>query len=365
MTARAITKSAWSEQTSQLYPKFLSGELRFSKLTSLFGAVVTTRAPVIANDAPRDPRRGGLPPGHPSLDHFLGLPLFSGVELVGVLGLANASGGYSEATIEYLEPMVKACANIIAASRSAEAKLRGEAELQRLNTRLEAANAELAAFSYSVAHDLRAPLRGMNGFATVLLEDYGDKLGADGLDCLREIHSNAQKMAKLIDALLSLSRLTRSEMRPEHVDLSALASEVGRELAAANPEHHVELVVEPELECELDHGLARVLVENLLANAWKFAKHVPSPRVEVGKIDDAGARAFFVRDNGAGFDMAFADKLFSPFQRLHSATDFPGTGIGLATVQRIVHRHGGRVWAEGQVGAGATFHFSIPTRGST
>lgn len=202
LSSRAVTELTSSEQSAQITPTFNTGEPRSTELASLFRAVMTTRAPVIANDV----RRAELPAGHPSVDRFLGLPLFSGRELIGVLGLANAPGAYSEAMIEHLEPMVKACATIITAIRSAEAKQRADAELQRLNTRLEAANAELAAFSYSVAHDLRAPLRGMNGFATILLEDYGDKLGADGTDCLREIHSNAQKMASLIDALLSLRR---------------------------------------------------------------------------------------------------------------------------------------------------------------
>jgi PAS domain S-box-containing protein len=229
----------------------------------------------------------------------------------------------------------------------------------------EAASRELEAFSYAVAHDLRAPLRGMNGFAQVLLDTYRDKLDADGQDWLQEIVLNARKMGALIDALLSLARLTRSEPRRESVDLSSLIRATAKQLSAAEPGRAVELVVQDHLMADLDPVLARALIENLLGNAWKFTSKVPLARIEFGLTQqDNGTRAFFVRDNGAGFDMAFADKLFGPFQRLHRADEFPGTGIGLATVQRIARRHGGRAWAEGVVNGGATFHFSLPDRTS-
>ncbi|MDO9019674.1 MAG: PAS domain S-box protein [Deltaproteobacteria bacterium] len=229
-------------------------------------------------------------------------------------------------------------------------------------TALKLANRELEAFSYSVAHDLRAPLRGMNGFAQLLLDRYRDKLDAEGQDWLQEILLNARRMGGLIDALLSLARLARSEMRPQRVDLSALARAVAAGLAARDPERDVSLVIADGLHADLDPRLALALLENLLGNAWKFTGHTAAARIEVGAVDADGAPAFFVRDNGAGFDMAFAEHLFGPFQRLHPAKEFPGTGIGLATVQRIVHRHGGRVWAEGRVGEGATFFFTLPSR---
>ena len=225
---------------------------------------------------------------------------------------------------------------------------------------LSDANRELEAFSYAVAHDLRAPLRGMNGFAQVLLDTYGEKLDAQGNDWLQEILLNAKKMGALIDALLALGRLTRAELHVERVDLSAVAGAVVARLAAAEPERSVEVAIQPGLLADLDPHLAQALLENLIGNAWKFSARTAAARIEVGVTETSGVRTFFVRDNGAGFDMAFAGKLFTPFQRLHTVDEFFGTGIGLATAQRILHRHGGRIWAQGAVGAGATFFFTLP-----
>lgn len=200
----------------------------------------------------------------------------------------------------------------------------------------------------------------MSGFAQVLLDTYGEKLDADGKDWLGEILLNAKKMGALIDALLALGRLTRTELHAERVDLSALAGGIIARLSAAEPERAVELAITAELSADVDPNLAQALLENLLENAWKFTGRTPRARIDVGALDTPGERTFFVRDNGAGFDMAFAQKLFTPFQRLHTVREFPGTGIGLATAQRIVHRHGGRIWAEGAVGSGATFFFTLP-----
>ncbi len=202
----------------------------------------------------------------------------------------------------------------------------------------------------------------MNGFAQVLLKRYAETLDAEGRDWLQEIVSNAKRMGTLIDALLSLARLTRSALRYESVDLSALVREAMAELAAREPTRNVELVLEDRLHASLDPTLARVLIENLVANAWKFTAHVPAARIEFGATNHDGSPTFFLRDNGAGFDMAYTSKLFAPFQRLHTANEFPGTGIGLATAQRIVRRHGGRLSAEAAVNQGATFYFSFPAQ---
>jgi PAS domain S-box-containing protein len=260
---------------------------------------------------------------------------------------------------------------VITAVSDGSGKLIGFAKVTRdvterhvAQSALELSNRELEAFSYSVAHDLRAPLRGMNGFAQVLLNVYKDKLDAEGQDWLREILSNARKMGDLIDALLSLAQVARSEISPERVDLSAVARAAAAELAAGEPGRTVEILIQADLAADVDARLARTIFDNLLGNAWKFTRRMPVARVEVGITGDDGPPAFFVRDNGAGFDMAFKDKLFSPFQRLHTVDEFPGTGVGLSTVQRIVQRHNGRIWAEGRVGDGATFHFTLPGKRS-
>jgi signal transduction histidine kinase len=228
---------------------------------------------------------------------------------------------------------------------------------------LERKNTELEAFSYSVSHDLRAPLRSIDGFSQALLEDYAERLPPKAQDYLRRVRSAAQRMANLIDDLLDLSRVERADMRRERVDLSRLAEQVADSLKRSELERAVELVVRPGLEAEVDARLFRIVLENLLGNAWKFTSKVAAATIELGAIDDDGSVAFFVKDNGAGFAPAHAAKLFAPFQRLHSDAEFPGTGIGLAIVQRIVHRHGGRVWAEGAPGQGATFYFTVtPSR---
>lgn len=237
--------------------------------------------------------------------------------------------------------------------------IRDITERKMTETALMVANKELEAFSYSVAHDLRAPLRGMNGFAQMLLNTYKDKLGSEGQDWLQEIGLNAKKMAELIDGLLSLARVARSGLTLQRTDLSAMVREVLARLSNQEPQRAVQLAIQDHLQAHADPRLARALFENILGNAWKFTGRVPLARIEFGATTHQGTAAFFVRDNGAGFDETFVGKLFAPFQRLHTMDEFPGTGVGLATVQRIVHRHGGRVWAEGSLGKGATFYFTL------
>ena len=226
-------------------------------------------------------------------------------------------------------------------------------------TQLQTANNELEAFSYSVSHDLRAPLRSLDGFSQALLEDCADKLDPEGQDNLRRIRGASQRMGHLIDDLLNLSRLTRVEMNRQTVDLSKIAHEVADELRAAEPQREVSVVIAEGLVAQVDPQLLRIALTNLLSNAWKFTAKRPDARIEFGCAGEEGTKAFFVRDNGVGFDMAYAGKLFGAFQRLHAMNDFPGTGIGLVTVQRIIHRHGGRIWADSAVDAGATFHFTL------
>jgi PAS domain S-box-containing protein len=235
---------------------------------------------------------------------------------------------------------------------------------KRIENALRVANAELESFSYSVAHDLRAPLRGMNGFAQILLDDHAAKLDGEARELLDDIRANAVRMAELIDALLSLSRVSRSSLSRSSVDLSAIARATAARLASAEPSRRVELVAPNPLMASIDPFLARALIDNLVGNAWKFTGKTDSARIELGSIDSERGPAFFVRDNGAGFEMEHGQRLFVPFQRLHTVGEFPGTGIGLATAQRIVHRHGGQIWAEGRVDAGACFYFTLPEGGA-
>jgi len=225
---------------------------------------------------------------------------------------------------------------------------------------LERKNGELEAFSYSVSHDLRAPLRSIDGFSQALLDDHAAELSAAGQDYLRRVRRSAQRMGELIDDLLLLSRVGRAELSRDSVDLSSIASAAAEELQRKDPDRQVGLRIENQLLADADGGLMRVVFDNLLGNAWKFTAKVSEARIEVGANRRDGSIDFFVRDNGAGFDMNHAESLFRPFKRLHSSSDFPGTGIGLATVYRIIDRHGGRIWADGGVDQGATFHFTIP-----
>jgi len=233
------------------------------------------------------------------------------------------------------------------------------AEIEQKNRDLEAVNKELEAFSYSVSHDLRAPLRSIDGFSLALLEDYSEKLDAEGRDCLRRVRSATQRMGMLIDDLLNLSRVSRTEMRLEKVDLSAIGRSIAAELQKTQPERQTEFRIEDGLEAIGDSHLIRIVLENLFGNSWKFTSKRDSACIEFAKTDRNGTPTYFVRDDGAGFEPAQAERLFGAFQRLHDNKDFPGTGIGLATVQRIIHRHGGRIWAEGAVDRGATFYFTL------
>ncbi len=239
--------------------------------------------------------------------------------------------------------------------------------LQQAIVELKAVNKELESFSYSVSHDLRAPLRSIDGFSQALLEDSYAQLDPTGHDYLHRIRAATQRMGQLIDDLLTLSRVTRSEMCKKTVDLSRIANQILTDLSQTHPERQVEWRVRPGIFAQGDSRLLHALMENLLNNAWKFTIPKIPARIEVGvlvatetnEIENPNP-TYFVCDNGVGFDMTYIGKLFSPFQRLHSVSEFPGNGIGLATVQRIVHRHGGRVWAEGVVGEGATFYFTLP-----
>ncbi len=244
--------------------------------------------------------------------------------------------------------------------RLALAPLEREIELRRrAEEEMADTNRELDAFAYSVSHDLRAPLRGIDGFSLALLEDYQEQLDENGWDYIRRIRAGCVRMGQLIDDMLQLSRLSRGEIKRSKVNLSEMAGEIMAELQRGAPDRLVKLAIEQGIEVKADPVLLRAVMDNLLGNAWKFTGKAAQAQISFGRILKDGREICYVQDNGSGFDMAYADKLFIAFQRLHSGQEFEGSGIGLATVQRIIHRHGGRIWAEAEVNKGATFYFTL------
>ena len=234
-----------------------------------------------------------------------------------------------------------------------------EQKVHERTQQLEVAIQELEAFSYSVSHDLRAPLRSIDGFSQILLEEHSAQLDAQGRDYLRRVRLASQHMEQLINDMFKLSRVTRAEINIDKVNLTQIARSVINGLQESKPQRHVDIRIADDLEDNADSRLMHIMLENLLGNAWKFTEKQTTAIIEFGFTKEGKKKIYFVRDNGAGFDMTYMDKLFTPFQRLHTAEEYPGTGIGLATVRRIIHRHEGKIWAEGQVGKGATFYFTL------
>lgn len=327
------------------------------------GWVAGSGKPLLVPDVNREARY------HASLEKMetkseVAVPIKLKGTVIGVLDAQSTEpNAFSQADVFTLQTIADQLAIAIHNARLYKQVQQHAAELeQRVAERtaeLAAVNKELEAFAYSVSHDLRAPLRSISGFSRALQEDYSHKLGAQGQDFLRRVQEASQRMGQLIDDLLKLSRLTRSEMHRETVDLSTLVQTIAAEFKQREPERQVEFVIATELIAQGDAHLLRVVLENLLSNAWKFTSRHPQARIEFGVTQIKDQPAYFVRDDGAGFDMTYAGKLFVAFQRLHAMTEFQGTGIGLATVQRIIHRHGGQVWAEGEVDKGATFYFTL------
>jgi PAS domain S-box-containing protein len=296
------------------------------------------------------------PQGHIPISRHISLPIIHHGDVIGLFQVANKRMDYDEKDVQKLENVAQHVAPILSARLQRDWK---EEERERTVKKLEVAIQELESFSYSVSHDLRAPLRGIDGFSKVLLEDYSDIIDETGQDYLRRVRVAAIRMNQLIDDILSLSRVSRAELCIEKVDLTTLANAIVAELRERELDREVEIKISEGLIAYGDKRLLRQVMENLLANAWKFTSKHSSARIEFGLTTRDEESVYFVSDDGAGFDMKYADKLFGVFQRVHSADEFEGTGVGLAIVKRIVNRHGGRVWAEGGVEKGATFYFTL------
>ncbi len=366
----AISDISWDDTSRGLYQSMVRGGFEFRNPNTLIGHVLSSGEPLLSNAPASDPNRGGLPPGHPPLNSFMGLPLYRGGELVGMIAVANRPDGYDEAQIAHLQPFTATCAVLIDAYRNSQRRRHAESMLRQLNLELEdhvsqrtkelqASIRELESFSYSVSHDLRSPLRGINGFSSLLLQDYGERLDEQGREYLRRICSATLRMSELIDGMIDLAQLTREPIHLTEINLSRVAELVAKELHSAEPDRKVAFTASPDVRVRGDERLLRVVLHNLLSNAWKFTARKEVAHVEFGVRQTGNSTVYFVSDDGAGFDMRYADKLFGAFQRLHGVKDFAGTGIGLATVHRIVQRHGGLVWAEGEIDKGATFFFTL------
>jgi light-regulated signal transduction histidine kinase (bacteriophytochrome) len=307
-----------------------------------------------------NPLKKGYPPGHVELFSYMTIPVFFGERIVAVVGVANKGGAYDETDVRQLTLLSDSVWKYVERKNTEEELIRLNMELE---TRILERTADLESFTYTVSHDLRAPLRAISGFSGILLDEYTGALDAEGRRLLNVIIDNTRRMGQLIDDLLSFSRLGRSEINLSSIDMAALARDVFDEIVTGEMREKITCLIGTLPEAKGDASLLRQVWVNLLSNAVKFTAPKGAGLIEVGATPGEDEDLFYVKDTGVGFDMQYAHKLFGIFQRLHSTSEFEGTGIGLSIVQRIVDRHGGRVWAEGRQGEGATFCFSLPKKG--
>jgi PAS domain S-box-containing protein len=350
---KEFTLNSWSKEVMKECTVISPQTVYQLDKTGIWGEVVRQRKPIIVNDyqAPH-PLKKGYPDGHANLYRWMSVPVFSEDRIVAVVGIANKDVDYSRADVRQLTLLLESVWKYAERERAEEV-------LKQRTAQLEAANRELESFSYSVSHDLRAPLRALDGFSEMVLEDYKDKLDETGKDHLNRIRKASHTMSQLIDDMLKLSRITRAEMLKDEVNLSELAQSIYDELKVTQPERQAEFNIAPLILVDGDKQLLQILMRNLLENSWKFTSKCSQTRLKFEVNQQDGKKIYFITDNGAGFDMQYADKLFQPFQRLHTNKEYTGTGIGLAIVQRVIQRHGGRIWAESEIGKGTTFYFTL------
>ena len=365
-----ITLKAWSTNTLKLVCgiEARQGHYRVDQ-AGVWVDCLRYGGPSIHNDYESLPHRKGLPPGHAPVSRTLVVPVKRNGQVVAILGVGNKRSDYCDADVHTVSLFADLTWDIAEQKQMQSKLLKKRDELkqanelleQRVNQRtadLQASIRERESFSYSVSHDLRAPLRHISSYSSILVEEFGPALPPQALNYLDRMRGAANKMGALIDHLLELSRVARATIQPEPVDLSAAAAAILHMLQETEPHRLVHLEIEPGLTVQGDCHLINQLMGNLLGNAWKYTSQTSCPRIAVGRLKSSSEEVYFVRDNGAGFDMNYQAKLFKPFERLHGS-EFDGIGIGLATSQQIIERHGGRIWGEGAVDKGATFYFTL------
>ncbi|WP_224981645.1 GAF domain-containing protein [Geomonas agri] len=366
----SVVLKAWSTSTLENFCRVEERNRQYSvDEAGVWVDGLRSGSALIYNDYNSLPHRKGVPPGHASIERILVVPVQRNGEVVAILGVGNKSSDYTEADVHTVTLFAdltwdvaqqKQMQSKLLAKRD-ELKQANELLEQRVSQRtadLQAAIRERESFSYSVSHDLRAPLRHISSYSSILIEEYGPELPYEARTYLDRMRGAANQMGSLIDHLLELSRVARASLTMEPVDVSAAAAAILHMLQETEPHRMVCQEIEPGLMVRGDAHLIKQLLGNLLGNAWKYTSKTPFPRIAVGKSIASGHEALFVTDNGAGFDMDYQGKLFKPFERLHGS-EFEGVGIGLATSHQIVERHGGRIWGEGTVGKGATFYFTL------